>query len=404
MKNKAELFALLLFLVLVTVAAISFSGFGFSPRQFLASVFFIDSVTVDGLQHNFKAAKEGKGKVGVLIVPGHDDASPGAVFKGVREADLTREVGLKLADYFNDDDEFEVILLRNENGYNQDFLNYFNQNRSSLERFVTSKKQTMISLIDKGLVQPFAGVDHNAVSYDKALRLYAINQWVNERGIDVVVHIHFNDYGGRRAGKAGKYSGLAVYIPESQYSNAKASLALGKSVFEKLREYGAVSNLPKESKGLVEDQELIALGSYNTADAASVLIEYGYVYEPQFQDKEIRAHMIQELAYKTYLGFSSFFGHRSGAAFSTLFLPYEWNDTLTKNATNREAVLALQSALVFSKLYPPAGLTKNDCPVNGYFGPCTEVSLKKFQEKEGISERGTVGPETRKKLNELFGY
>jgi peptidoglycan hydrolase-like protein with peptidoglycan-binding domain len=41
--------------------------------------------------------------------------------------------------------------------------------------------------------------------------------------------------------------------------------------------------------------------------------------------------------------------------------------------------------------------------VTGYFGKATEAAVKKFQEKYGIRITGEVGPQTRAKLNELYG-
>ncbi|MFA6339137.1 MAG: peptidoglycan-binding domain-containing protein [Candidatus Paceibacterota bacterium] len=41
--------------------------------------------------------------------------------------------------------------------------------------------------------------------------------------------------------------------------------------------------------------------------------------------------------------------------------------------------------------------------VNGSFGPATTRAVKRFQQKYGISQTGTVGPVTRAKINELFG-
>lgn len=41
--------------------------------------------------------------------------------------------------------------------------------------------------------------------------------------------------------------------------------------------------------------------------------------------------------------------------------------------------------------------------VTGYFGKATEAAVKKFQEKYGIRITGEIGPQTRAKLNELYG-
>ncbi|HEY4528367.1 MAG TPA: peptidoglycan-binding protein [Candidatus Paceibacterota bacterium] len=41
-------------------------------------------------------------------------------------------------------------------------------------------------------------------------------------------------------------------------------------------------------------------------------------------------------------------------------------------------------------------------PITGYFGPLTEIAVRKLQEKEGIEVVGIVGPKTTAKLNELI--
>lgn len=44
-----------------------------------------------------------------------------------------------------------------------------------------------------------------------------------------------------------------------------------------------------------------------------------------------------------------------------------------------------------------------EAQVTGYFGKATEAAVKRFQEKYGIRATGEVGPQTRAKLNELYG-
>lgn len=75
---------------------------------------------------------------------------------------------------------------------------------------------------------------------------------------------------------------------------------------------------------------------------------------------------------------------------------YTFTKTLvlgTKDAEvfNLQKVLSLDSAI-----YPEGEIT-------GYFGKLTEAAVKKFQQKYGIRITGQVGPQTRAKLNELYG-
>src|SRR3990167_8153011 len=63
-----------------------------------------------------------------------------------------------------------------------------------------------------------------------------------------------------------------------------------------------------------------------------------------------------------------------------------------------DEVRALQEFLKqFPDIYP-SGL------VTGYFGPQTELAVKKLQEKQGIEAVGIVGPKTIAKINELIAY
>lgn len=163
--------------------------------------------------------------------------------------------------------------------------------------------------------------------------------------------------------------------------------------------------MPKETDGIIEEQELIAIGSYNTLDAPSMLIEYGYIYEPQFADKNVRDSTFRDLAFQTYLGIQDFFGSGNDVSltYDTLMLPYKWENNINRNTLDKNPVLALQSALIIEGLYPPREKNKNDCPRTGKFGPCTIEALSTFQKKYGISgENEMVGEQTKKILNEKY--
>ena len=62
---------------------------------------------------------------------------------------------------------------------------------------------------------------------------------------------------------------------------------------------------------MIEDQELIAIGRYNTSDSLSALIEYAYIYEPFMQDKEKRDDFINEAASSTAKAVNNFFESRT---------------------------------------------------------------------------------------------
>ena len=75
---------------------------------------------------------------------------------------------------------------------------------------------------------------------------------------------------------------------------------------------------------------------------------------------------------------------------------YTFTKSLQLGITDPE-VYNLQKVLSQTpSIYPEGQMT-------GYFGKATEAAVKKFQEKYGIRITGEVGPQTRAKLNELYG-
>jgi len=371
-------------------------------RKLLSSVFFVESTTTEALRSEYQKGS----RIRILIVPGHDNLSGGTEFLGVREVDMTLALGEELYTFLRSDPHFEPIMTRNKYGYTEEFQKYFKKNEGSVKAFVVEKKSIMQNFLTRGLVEREQGVVHNTAASSVAYRLYSINMWANENDIDLVIHIHFNDYPGRRWNKAGRFDGFTVYVPEKQYSNARASTAIGKAIATKLSSVLAMSNLPTESGqgGIMPDQELIALGSYNTLDPASVLIEYGYIYEPQFLTRENREEVMHEYAFKTYLGLNQFFGNflETFRKYQTSFLPYYFERTLTQGSPAEEEVFALQEALSLQGMYPPEGEDLHTCPKSGHFGLCTTRAVQAFQVAFGLSTTGFVDRETRGKLNELY--
>lgn len=282
---------------------ISFADF----RRAVAGVFFVESITEGELKDTYAKAQRGEGKVKVLIVPGHDDESWGTEFNGIREADLTMRVGEALAETFAKNSAYKAVLLRGRDGYFPAFEKYFSENKEKVRTEVVAKKKIMSDLLAAGSVEHLEGVSHNKAALGVVLRLYAINRWANENDFHLVLHLHFNDHGGRSQGQVGKYGGFSLYIPDGQYSNAKASYAVAESLFAEFSPLFQKSNLPNESAGIVPDQSLIAVGAYNTLDAASVLIEYVYIYEPPLRTPAGRKEAIERYAGITYRGIEQFF-------------------------------------------------------------------------------------------------
>jgi N-acetylmuramoyl-L-alanine amidase len=390
--------------IIVTYVSDSFHD----ASENIAAVFFKESITVAELNQKYKKANTTRNKVNVLVVPGHEPNFGGAEFAGMKERDMVVTLSNYLVEFLNNNKHYNTTITRSADDWNPIFSNYFATEWPNIIDFVDKQKAEMKKMIDVGLVSSVSGAYHKDAKPDVALRLYGINKWANENNIDISIHVHFNDYPRKNVSLPGKYSGLNIYVPERQYSNGTTTKVIATSVLNRLAKYNAISNLVTESAGVVEDQDLIAIGSNNHSDAASMLIEYGYIYEPQFQDPAILDAIMKDLAYQTYLGLEDFFWQQTTfpGAYDTLTLPYTWQQNIAKTKSNLPSkdVFALQSALMASGEYPVPSKTKNDCPRSGVFGPCTVGAIGAFQEKYDIKgETGYVGIKTREVLNTLFG-
>ncbi|MCC2630372.1 MAG: cell wall-binding protein [Candidatus Paceibacter sp.] len=342
-------------------------------------------------------------KVNILVVPGHDDEYWGTEFGDIREGDITVAIGQHLYNYLKADPKLNVTLTRTQMGYTDTFTNYFKTNRTQIQDFIKTSQAAHTEKISTGQIQVNEIVPHAVAKPEVALRLYGINKWANENNIDLVIHIHVNDEGSRSWGQVGKYSGFSMYYPASEYSNSATSQVLAKSIFEELLKKNTPSDYPPEASGYIPDHELIAIGAANTLKSAATLIEYGYIYEPKFLNIDNRDALTKDLAYQTYLGLHSFFGDRAKFPATTVtntasqasnYLPHTWSKNLQKGVGTKADINALQAALTKNGVYT--------CGVTGTFGPCTEKGVKAFQTKYKISQTGTVGPQTRAKLNALY--
>lgn len=346
--------------------------------------------------------KYAREKVTILVIPGHVNSKrTGGQFRGVREAELTKKAADQLIGILRSDPRFAVFSF-------EDLAEYFLY-PEHIKEFRKEAYQNSRALTDKGIVQKNQTVEHVSIPSEDSLVLYGINKWARDHNIDIVLHLHFNDYPRRFQRLAGKYSGFSIYIPERQLLNYRTSQAVASAVAGRLKEYFPVSDYKPESAGLVEDQDLIAVGSPSSFYGAAMLIEYGYLYEPQFMDAELEPLVLRELAHQTYLGLKEFFDDKFSENFAAnSLLPYHWTKYLRRGFRTDLDVYALQAALLDAGLYPPfdeSGIvrrSKNDCPLNGTFGGCTERALKTFQDKHGIDPTGFAGPATIKKLNELY--
>ncbi|MEN9524576.1 MAG: putative peptidoglycan binding domain [Candidatus Parcubacteria bacterium] len=374
----------------------------------LAAVVLHNPRTVAQLQEKYNSQNKSsqQNKIKVVIVPGHEPNFGGTEYGDIKERDLVVGIADNLARFLQESGKYEVVVTRSQAAWNPVFDAYFKNSEKAIVEWQKDYKAESVQQISMGLPLPPPKVYHNNAPPGVANRLYGITKWSNENAVDVAIHIHLNDYPGHGQRVAGKYSGFSIYTPEEQYFNSKSTRAVSESIFKRLQRYNPVSDLPGESDGIVPERELIAIGANNTADAASLLIEYGYIYEPQFVNPDARDLALKDLAYQTYLGLEDFFNPNGlknlAITYDTLMLPYTWKETLSPNSKNIADIYALQTALSFERVYPPANRSKNDCPRTGRIGPCTEQAIKDFQKKNGLEITGIVGPQTLEVLNRIY--
>lgn len=358
--------------------------------------------------NSFLVSPTPRQKVKILIVPGHEPDYGGAEYSDLFERDMTVDLSNELKKFISENSRYEVYVARDKKAWSSTFDNYFKNNWNSIIEWTKSHVEETNRLIRIGEFHPkTSSVIHNAAPKDIAYRLYGISKWSNENDVDIIIHVHFNDHPGHGKNYPGIYNGFSIYVPQGEYYNSSTTKSVAKTIFDRLKKYNPVSNFPGEKSGIVETQDLIAVGAYNSVDAASLLIEYGYIYEPQFNNPEIYPLAIKDLAFQTYLGLQDFFDDKTPANLAgnidSLILPYTWNSKILDKSFNSKDVYSLQTALITSGLYPPSSRTLNDCPRTGSFGNCTKTSLELFQKQRGIKgEVGTVGTKTINELNKLY--
>ncbi|HEX5774942.1 MAG TPA: peptidoglycan-binding protein [Candidatus Paceibacterota bacterium] len=366
---------------------------------------FVKGASVADLKAAYAQAAAGGEKVRILIVPGHESDYGGAEYAGYYERELVVPLSERLAAELRADPRLEVLVARGTAGWNSDFERYFDSRMSSIERFVERHKKEMKKLLRRGRIAELEEqAGHNAARTDVAFRLYGITKWSNENDVDLMIHVHLNDAGGRSDAEPGAYTGLSIYVPDRQYGNAEASRAVAEEVFARLNRYAATSTLPIEDKGVVEDQELIALGAYNTAEIPSILIEYGYIYEPKNLHEETRDAIYADQAYWTAEGVRAFFGASATGRYDARILPYAWATDSTAVATSTTSVglYALQVALRDQGFYPPAPSTLINCPIDGVMRNCVTDALAAYQKAKDLAETGTLSLATRTALNAAY--
>jgi N-acetylmuramoyl-L-alanine amidase len=355
---------------------------------------FKQSITADQIRERYA-----QGTVNILIVPGHQPTEGGTAFNSVYERELVVPIADRLAEFLSQNPRFQVLVARTGEVWHPVLNAYFETRASAIQAFIRTQLKEMNRQVSRGSILPQADqVAHNTASAAAALQLYGLNRFANDYGYDIALHIHLNDYGGRPAGEVGAYDGFTIYIPDHQYSNGEASRAVAEAIARRLNTFHATSTLPIENKGVVEDQDLIAIGSNNTAKNAALLIEYGYIYEPQIQNPATRETALADYAYQTYLGLQDFFHDPVEAAPGTVSLPHSFIGVSARADSAGPGVYALQSALRLLGSYPAGGESLSNCPVSGKAGPCTTAAIRAYQRRHGLEPTGQLGPQTRRIL------
>jgi N-acetylmuramoyl-L-alanine amidase len=260
-----------------------------------------DSITQKKITDRYKNSK-----LNVLVVPGHEPGYGGTMYGHIYERDIVLMIADELQKLLEEDKRITTYRTRDANGWTADFAEYFEKEWNTITEWIDESKYKTGILAEKGKIERVGGSIHNDAAPDVAKRLYGINKWGNENNIDVALHLHINDVPRPDLRGPGPYVGFAIYVPEKQYSNAEASKKLGEKMKNRIEEMMMVSNLHSESGGVVEEQDLIAIGSFNTSNAASILIEYGYIYESQYANEELQREFAKKIAKQTYLGLQDF--------------------------------------------------------------------------------------------------
>lgn len=390
MRRIAFLFTIIavgLIAVSVFFAKISFND--------LASLFF----TAD-FSPQILASKYADSNLKILIVPGHDNEYYGTSFEDIKEADLTLKIGSYLFDYLRQNKKFKVFIVMDENGYLPEFREYFKKEDENIQSFISEAVNFFHRLAGSGTIKktepPIEHVNANKITRK---RLYGINKWANENDIDIVLHLHLNDYPGRQ--ELGKYAGFSLYIPEKQMPNYSISYPLAEALLTQFSQHWPRSNFPKEKNILIEDQDLIALGSYGTLKSASIVIEYGYITEPRFRFEPF----LKEAALETSIALNKYFEKNDNLLSEefTWIKPYRFSLFASYGDLNNINVAMMQAVLNKKGFYPPNGKTLHECPLSGNFKSCTLKALKNFQKDNNIepSFGDFLGPKTIEALNSI---
>ena len=238
-------------------------------------------------------------KIKILIVAGHEPNAGGAdEFKSIKERDLNLRLAESLRDNLSRNTNLDIIMARDENGWNKDLKNYVMTSSTTIMSWVKDMKDKMMARVNTGeikLINP--DMKHNDATTSAVLFLYATNKWADENDVDLVINIHFNS-NPKINGKP-NYSGYCIYIPDNQYNNASSSRIFANYLNEEIAKIENPSTMPEEKKTIIEDQALIAIGNYDTLKIPTAVTEYAYMYETKMLSTSTRNSFIEKAASST---------------------------------------------------------------------------------------------------------
>lgn len=243
----------------------------------------------------------------ILIMPGHDTDTGGAKYRDLYERDLVVMIANKIADLFKNDPEFRVIVARNHEQWDLVLADYFKNQEQEIIDFKNQKQAEDNLLMSSGekVVVPDKAF-HSSVDKKTAIQLYGVNKWSDENGVDVVLHLHFNDSERPNMNLPGTFQGFTIFIPEKQLINASTSRLVAENIYEELDKILIPEIINNQKDSLIEDQSLIALGAAGTLTKPAMLIEYGYIYEKPLRAEPERDAFIDLLAEYTAAGIKKY--------------------------------------------------------------------------------------------------
>jgi hypothetical protein len=116
-------------------------------------------------------------KIKILVIPGHDQKYSGAYWNGRSEQDLNLQLANQIRDELRKDPQLEVVVTRDERGYIPEIQNYFENNQTSIERFIESHKKATNDSVESGDISLTRQVPHHDAAPTVAYQLYAVNKW-----------------------------------------------------------------------------------------------------------------------------------------------------------------------------------------------------------------------------------